>query len=542
MPGIGLSTGGGPVRWISSRAAAAVSGVLAATLASAVLAVPAAASGGVDWGACADLEPRGDEQLECAAITVPMDTAAAGGERADASTVTLALSRVPARGNREGTLLVNPGGPGSPGRAWASVTALGLPDDLRDRFDVVGFDPRGTGASAPAIHCDPGYFTPVRPDGIPRGTAESAALVMRAASYADACAERNGPLLDHMGTLDSARDIESIRTALGVERIDYLGYSYGTYLGAVYATRYPDRIRRLVLDSVVDPSRGWYEGNLAQTRSLEDAAQNFFGWVARHDDAYALGASAAEVEKHYYGVRERLAEAPVDDVLGPVEYESTFIIATYASASWPVLARALSDYAVRDDAAALKSAHERFGESADSDPGYGAYLATECTDSAWPRDWPTWRRDAHEAHAEAPFQAWSNTWYNAPCMSWAGDSRPWFEVGGPVPDGALLIQATDDGPTPLSGAHAMRERFSGARLVVEEGGVDHGVSLKGNTCVDDALAAYLRNGALPERGGGAGGADRTCAALPQPEPEPDPKPSAPKREPLRHHPGPHALR
>nr|WP_179646492.1 alpha/beta hydrolase [Spinactinospora alkalitolerans] len=443
-----------------------------------------------------------------------MDRGSAAGPE---QSVTLALSRVPARGERTGTLLVNPGGPGSSGRGWASIVALGLPDDLRDRYDVVAFDPRGVGASTPALTCDPGHFDPVRPDTVPHDAADEDALLDRAADYARSCRAANGDLLEHATTVDSAHDMDAIRAALGVERIDYLGYSYGSYLGAVYATLYPDRVGRLVLDSIVDPDRGWYEGNLAQSRSLDAATGHFFDWIARHDDVYGLGATGDEVAKHYYEVREGLAERP-EQAVGPTEYEGTYLVAAYAAAYWPPLARALADQVNDDDPAALIAAYERFGESAEDEPAYAAYLATECTDSVWPRSWTTWRADGREVHAEAPFLGWNNIWYNAPCMFWPVQGGPWFQVDGSEVSDALLVQATDDGPTPLHGAYAMRERFPGSRLVIEDGGVTHGVSLSGNTCVDDAVADYLRTGELPEAGGGADGADLTCPAPPEPEP------------------------
>ncbi|TDQ53804.1 alpha/beta fold hydrolase [Actinorugispora endophytica] len=497
------------------RGAVGVFGVVAAgVLAVSGAAVPVAADAGPAWGDCPDLRPVEGAAAECAALEVPMARGVRGHR---AGTVTIALSRVPARRERQGTLLVNPGGPGSPGRELAAVVAAGLPDDLRDSYDVVGFDPRGTGASVPAIACDPGYFDPVRPDSVPADAAAEEALLGRAADYARACGERNGPLLDHVTTVDSARDVEDIRRALDVDRIDYLGYSYGTYLGAVYATLHPDRVRRLVLDSVVNPDTPWYRANLAQSRTLDAAARNFFGWTARHDGEYGLGATRDEVAANYYAARAALADEPVAGVVGPTEFESVFLSAAYTSAYWPVLARALSAHVVAGDSGMLETAYERLGENADSDPGFGAYLATECTDAPWPRDYGTWREDGAKTHTEAPFAAWNNIWYNAPCMFWPGGDRPWFQVDGSEVEDALIIHATEDGPTPIAGAHAMRERFPTARLVVEDGGVSHGVSLNGNACVDRALADYLRDGTLPEAGGGEG-ADLTCAPLPEPGP------------------------
>ncbi|WP_344977137.1 alpha/beta fold hydrolase [Salinactinospora qingdaonensis] len=468
----------------------------------------------LDWGPCTDLQPRGDEQLECATLTVALDRAQPRGETLD-----IALSRVPAQGERTDVLLVNPGGPGSPARAWASITAQRLPDDLRQRYDVVSFDPRGVGASTPAVACDPSYFEPVRPDVVPDSYLDQARLLHRAADYARACQQRNGRLLHHMTTVDSAHDIDAVRAALGVEHIDYLGYSYGTYLGGVYATLYPHRLDRLILDSMLDPRKSWYESNLAQSRALDMAAENFFDWIARNHATYGLGTTAEEVAQRYYALRERLERHPIDATIGPTEFDGIFTLVAYTSRYWPRLAGALSAYLVHGDSAALRASHESLGEGPHDDPSYGAYLATQCTDSVWPRDWATWHADAREVHAEAPFLGWNNIWYNAPCKFWEAPSSRWFPIDGSAVSDALLVHATDDGATPVAGAYAMRSRFPNGRLVIEDGGVEHGVALGRNACVDAAVLDYLRSGALPPAGGGAAGADLTCKPAPQPEPE-----------------------
>ncbi|MBB5999674.1 alpha/beta hydrolase [Streptomonospora salina] len=467
-----------------------------------------------EWGECTDLDVPDGIGMRCARLTVPLDHDAPSARGATAE---LALSRVPARAERRGTLVVNPGGPGSPGRLWAARTAASLPDELREHYDVVGFDPRGTGASTPAVSCDPAHFEPPRPDTVPRTPADSARMTDRAADYAAACADSSAGLLEHMTTADSAADIDALRTSLGLERIDFLGYSYGSLLGAVYATLHPDRVRRLVLDSVVHPGRPWYESNLRQSRSLDDAAQNFFAWVARHDDAYGLGTTSDETAAAYYGTRAQLADRPAGGVVGPHELESAYLPAAYSTAAWPDLAGALADHAA-GDGAALADVYDTYGQSPEDDASYGAYLATQCTDAHWPKDSRTWLADGAETHARAPFHAWNNTWYNMPCASWSAPSRTWFDVDGAAVDDALLVQASEDGPTPLPGAFAMRDRFPGSRLVVERGGLSHGVALGGNPCVDGAVADYLGEGILPPAADGTGAPDLSCPAEPAPEP------------------------
>ncbi len=512
-----------------SRTWAGVSAV--AVLASLVAVVPAQAGqttridqGGLDWAPCEDIQPVADENLECATLTVPLARTADGerlGGRDD--TVELALSRVPASGEARHTLLVNPGGPGSAGRQWASYTHWRMPAELRETYDVVSFDPRGVGASTPSITCDPDHFTPVRPDTVPADAAAEEALRADARAYARACADNTGPLLEHTRTVDTAHDMDAIRAALGQERIDYLGYSYGSYLGTVYSALYPDRVRSLVLDSVVDPDKPWYESNLVQNRALDRAANDFFAWTARHDDVYGLGTTGEQVAEAYYALRSELADKPAEGTVGPTELESTAIVVAYSSAYWPSVAGALSARITGSDSAPLLALYEAYGEDAGSDRGYGGYLAVQCTDSHWPRDWSTWSADAEESHAEAPFMGWHNTWYNAPCATWSAGSHDWFQVGDgpgqhPAYEGdVLLVHATEDGATPVEGAFALRERLPGSVLVTEEGGHTHGVSLTGNDCVDEIVTAYLRDGELPARAEGEG-PDATCEGRPEPQP------------------------
>ncbi|MYU26173.1 alpha/beta hydrolase [Streptomyces sp. SID8352] len=474
--------------------------------------VPVATPAPVDWKACGT---DGHPTLQCASLAVPLDHARPRGER-----ITLALTRVPHTARTfQGPLLVNPGGPGGSGRGLAGFVASSLPGEVAAQYDVIGFDPRGVGASEPALDCAPGHFAPVRPGSVPATPSVERANLARARSFADACGTAYAKLLPHMSTVDAARDMDAIRAALGASRINYFGYSYGTYLGAVYARLYPERVRRLVLDSVVDPADVWYDANLNQDRAFEDRHRAFMAWIARNDAAYGLGRDPDRIGARWYAMREALAEHPADGRVGAAEVEDTFLPGGYYDGYWPHLAAAFAAYVNDGDTGPLVGMYEALGaQDAAGDNGYSVYTAVQCADARWPRDWRTWRADNAEVSLKAPFMTWNNAWYNAPCAFWPTAPRRPVDVANRALPPALLFQATGDAATPYEGAVTTHRLLRGSHLVVEEGGGNHGVTLSGNDCLDGHLAAYLADGTVP-RGRGAGGeADAVCAAAPQPEP------------------------
>ncbi|MGW0061814.1 alpha/beta hydrolase [Streptosporangium sandarakinum] len=441
---------------------------------------------------------RAANEEECAWVRVPLDY----GD--PSRTISLALTRIrgtaaPGR-DHLGVLLVNPGGPGASGRDLARRVAAQLPPGLSGRFDVVGFDPRGVGRSRPALRCmspEKLYDAP-RPDYVPRDRREEGVLVGRARRYAEACGSRWNWLLPYMTTENSARDMDAIREALGERRISYLGYSYGTYLGAVYATLFPDRVGRMVLDSVVDPKGIWYESNLAQNVTFDRRHQDFLRWTARHNDVYRLGPTQKAVSFAWYAMRDRLRDHPAGGRLGPSELDDLYTVAGYSDLVWPQFARAFSAYVRKGDAGPLLAAHRRNVETdAAAENSYAVYLAVQCRDAPWPRDWGAWRRDMTRMHSRAPFLTWSNAWYNAPCAFWPQrGGTPVRLRDDPRLPPIMLIQAERDAATPYDGALRLRRLFTASRLVSATSG-NHGVAFDGNACVDRRLFAYLRDGTLP---------------------------------------------
>ncbi|MET9435110.1 alpha/beta hydrolase [Streptomyces sp. NPDC006551] len=453
-------------------------------------------------------------RLQCATLKVPLNHAEPKGR-----TVTLALTRVAHTAkDYQGPLLVNPGGPGGSGRAMAGFVAASLPAKVAARYDVIGFDPRGVGESEPALDCKPGHFDPVRPDSVPRGAEGERSNVERARSFAAACGEKYRDVLPYIDTVSAARDLDAIRAAVGAPRIHYLGYSYGTYLGAVYARLYPQRVGRFALDSVVNPRGVWYEDNIAQDYAFDSRHKDFMAWVARQDATYKLGTDPAAVEAAWYRMREAVGLNPADGKVGPGELEDTFLPGGYYNGYWPKLAEAFSAYVNEKDAGPLTEAYEDHAAAdAAADNGYSVYTSVQCRDAAWPRDWNVWRKDNWEVHAKAPFSAWNNAWYNAPCAFWPVKSLTPPDVTNDAVPPMLILQATDDAATPYEGGVALHRMVGGSSLVVEEGGGNHGVSLGGNDCLDTHLAAYFSTGRVP-RGAAGAEADAVCAALPEPKP------------------------
>ncbi|MFF5449182.1 alpha/beta hydrolase [Streptomyces sp. NPDC012888] len=489
----------------TATAATALSGPAATSTAAAPAPAPRAAADTLHWTGCATTR---FPTLQCATLDVPLDHEAPTGRK-----IRLALTRVPHTAARSmGPLLVNPGGPGGSGRNLAGFIASALPKDVAAQYDVIGFDPRGVGKSEPALDCGPGHFAPVRPDSVPYRAADELANLQRVRAFAESCADRHADVLPHIGTVAAARDIELLRAALGAPKISYYGYSYGTYLGAVYAKLHPGRVHRLVLDSVVDPSGVWYQDNIAQDLAFDARHKAFLAWVAKYDDKYGLGKDPAAVEERWYAMRDALRGTPAGGKVGPSELEDTYLPGGYFNGYWPHLAEAFAAYVLRHDTAPLVAAYERFG-AVDPAAGnsYSVYSAVQCRDSAWPRDWAVWRRDMWATHAKAPFMTWNNAWYNAPCAFWPTQPLTAPDVTNSALPPALLVQATEDAATPYSGAVSMRRKLAGSALLVEEGGGNHGVSLAGNKCLDEKVAAYLRTGRAT---------DAACPAAAEPTPVP----------------------
>lgn len=473
---------------------------------------PAAASAAkLQWKKCATEDYP---TLQCASLEVPLDHARPRGRQ-----ITLALSRVPhTAATYQGPLLVNPGGPGGSGLTLAGFVASSLPEKVAAQYDVIGFDPRGVGKSSPALNCRPGHFDPVRPDSLPDTPGVERANLARAEAFAEACGDKYADVLPHIDTVSAARDVDAIRAALGAERLNYFGYSYGTYLGAVYAKLFPARVRRLVLDSVVGPDDVWYDANLNQDLAFNDRHRAFLAWIAEHDTAYGMGTDPERIEQQWYAMRTALAKKPAGGRVGASELEDTFIPGGYYNGYWPYLAEAFAAYAKSGDTDPLVEVYENFGAlDAPGENGYSVYTAVQCRDAAWPRDWDEWRGDNWGLYEKAPFMVWNNVWYNAPCASWPTSARRPVDVANTELPPALLFQATGDAATPYEGAVTAHRLLHGSALVVEEGGGNHGITLSGNSCLDERLAAYLTDGTVP-RGSGKGEPDAVCAALPQPEP------------------------
>ncbi|HEX4090162.1 MAG TPA: alpha/beta hydrolase [Trebonia sp.] len=455
---------------------------------------------------------------ECATLAVPLNYADPGGRK-----ITLALSMIPATApaaKQQGVLLVNPGGPGEPGRSLAASVAAGLSPQVASTYDIVGFDPRGVGGSVPALSCDPSFFDEVRPNYIPASAAAEQVLIGRAKAYAAGCEQRFGWLLPYMTTVSMARDMDQIRQAFGVQKINYYAFSYGTYLGQVYGTLFPDRVRRMVLDSTVNPTGAWYQDNIDQDYAFQGRLDAFFAWTARYDSTYGLGSTQAQVQAAYYKVRGELEKHPIagpdGPLIGPDELDDTFVITGYLNSVWPAFAQALSQYVRGGGGSGLLSQYQSWGTTPENT--FAVYNAVECADVGWPRNWSKWQADTERVYQTAPFEAWDNAWFNAACAFWPvnGPDKPFAVNGAGLPP-VLMLQGTLDPATPYAGAQDAHRLLPSARMVVVEGGGNHGQSLETppNACVQNYLNAYLATGAVPDR---PGLVNATCPATADPTP------------------------
>ncbi|MEU8543798.1 alpha/beta fold hydrolase [Streptomyces sp. NPDC048717] len=490
------------------------------------VATRAAETLGIRFGACPAAEKL-PKTVECGTVEVPLDYA-----RPDGTRIPLTVSRIKASGpagQRQGALVFNPGGPGASSTSFPLAAELPAWQRIAAAYDLVGYAPRGVGRSAP-VSCEDPARRPQEPTLAPTHPSEDfkRERIERAKAYARGCAERTGPGLRHYHSLNNARDLEVLRAALGERRLTYMGGSYGTYFGALYATLFPQRVRRMVLDAPVNPTPGkiWYESNLDQSLAFEQRWADFRTWAAKHDRVYGLGKTAAEVAASYEKVRAKLATAPAGDRVGPGQLHRAMLAGMYSDRYWPARAGALGAYlkgdpkplveqaapAPRDTEAAkdgkeAKDAKDSEGPASDPGNGTAVYTAVECNDGPWPEDFAVWDHDNTLLARRAPFETWDNVWANLPCAYWPAPRQTPLDVrtGPGVLPPVLILAAERDAATPYEGALELHRRLAGSALVTERGAGTHGTGGGPNACVNGYLERYLLTGEVPDEAVGGDG-------------------------------------
>ncbi|WP_171162390.1 alpha/beta hydrolase [Streptomyces sp. I05A-00742] len=477
-----------------------------------VLAAERAAAKGIAFGACPAAEGL-PAPVECGTFSVPVDYARPNGKH-----ISLTVSRGHALGSRsvrQGALVFNPGGPGGSGMIFPLLAGLSQWRKLAEAYDFIGYAPRGVGRSAPLSCADPAGYGRGPSEAPEHPTAAyKKRQIARAKAYAQGCLRRSGPDLKHFTSRNNARDLDVLRAALGEQRLNFVGASYGTYFGAVYATLFPGHVRRMVFDSVVNPSpqKIWYRNNLDQSAAFERRWYDWRRWAARHHAVYHLGRTEREVLASYHKAVERLGRRAAGGKVGPGQLQGVFVKAGYTDSAWASGARALSAYLRGDERPLVALASPSAAGAPAAENGNAVYTAVECNDAPWPRSWSRWERDNDHLARRAPFETWSNAFMNLPCAYWKVPRQRPLDVGTarkalpPV----LLLAAERDAATPYSGALELLRRLRGsAALVTERGAGTHGIGGGPNACVNGYFEKYLLTGVLPSR-------RTTCAGRPEP--------------------------
>ncbi len=482
---------------ITAAVVVAVALALGAPAAAGAAPAPApAAPDHLAWHACSG-------GLRCATLTVPVDPA-----KPDGATLGLGVIRARARHRSEriGTLVLNPGGPGVPAVAYLAAVADTLPDPIRDRFDLVAFDPRGVGTSSP-IECEDSLDPLFDQSFQPATAAARADLADAVRTLAAACEARSGALLSHVSTVDAVGDLERLRVALGEDRLSYVGFSYGTFLGASYASAYPHRVRAFVLDGPIDPAMTADAVALGQARGFEHSLDDFLADCSAHPGcAFHHGGDAAAA---YDALRDRAARTAIPARsasgrgLNQTRFDAAVLQQLYLGrAAWPSLAKALAA-ADRGDASTLLESADAFvgrDSAGRDDHALEAFWAVSCLDGPAIGDLGAAAALEARAVAVAPRLGAFIVNNSLPCSVWpvppvAPPGR--LEAKGAPP--ILVVGTTDDPATPLVQAKALAGTLERGRLLVA-GGEQHTSFNVGNACVDGIVTRYLVEHRLPRPG------------------------------------------
>ncbi|MEU5345981.1 MULTISPECIES: alpha/beta hydrolase [unclassified Streptomyces] len=450
------------------------------------------------WAKCegSGLDPR----QECATVQVPMDYSEPDGRK-----IGIAVSRIPSEkpAARRGALLLIPGGPGGSSLDSPSGKGQKLPQDVRDAYDLIGFDPRGLGRSAPVgcgLETGDLALSKLRPWPAPDGSVTENMVTARRMS--DACTRNGGELIRHLSTANNARDIDRVRAALGERKLSAWGTSYGTYVGAVYSQLFPHRTDRIVLDSNDDPdptkvSRAWLAGH---EQGVEDVFPEFAKWASAPGNPYRLADTADEVRPMFLRLAAHLDREPIPwPGANPAELNGnvlrqTMLDVLYDPDDFPELAELILAARKGKVPPAPQSPPESVLQNV---AGVGA--GTLCNDVAWPKSTAVYQKGVDESRAAYPLTAGMPR--NAMlCAAW-----PYRPKEAPVritdrgPSTILLVQNERDVATPLRGALKLRAALGKRATMVTVNATGHNSYLSnGNACGDATVSRFLATGERPD--------------------------------------------
>jgi pimeloyl-ACP methyl ester carboxylesterase len=438
---------------------------------------------------------------QCAEVTVPIDY-----DDPSAGTTTIAMVRFPAKGDKLGTLFLNPGGPGGSGVEFAIEAHSAFDAPIQESFDIVGFDPRGVGQSDPLVCTDTAGLdefisADVDPDD-PESVAAYEALVE---DLGDGCLATNPELAQHVTTVEAAKDIDVLRALVGDDELYYFGGSYGTFLGATYAALFPEEVGRLVLDGAMDPEIADLQNRLRQAGGFQRAFDDYAADCVANE--CELGGSVEEIEQIVAGLFDAaLAEPiPTGDPDRPLTRTLAFggvIAPLYSQSAWPELTEAIST-AVDDDGAALLALADQYNNrTAD---GYENNLtqansAINCLDAQLAPEPEALPTEADFVAASSLFGKIVYGLFEVACTSWP--IRPTVEAPDYTATGAapiLVVGTTGDPATPIESARALADLLDSGVLLVREGD-GHTAYFAFNPCINDIVDAYLAEGTVPDDG------------------------------------------
>ncbi|RLP74158.1 alpha/beta hydrolase [Mycetocola tolaasinivorans] len=453
----------------------------------------------VDWKNCGT-------RLTCAEITTPMNW-----EEPAAGTLTLKLVRSAATGsNRIGSLLVNPGGPGASGMELVKDSLdFAVDSSLRSRYDIIGFDPRGVGESSP-VEClsdrdtDTFLFDTSQPRPGQAGWLEAARA--QAKNYGEACLKNTGPSLEFINTVSAARDMDLIRSLVGDPKLNYLGYSYGTFLGATYADLYPANAGRLVLDGAIDPSVSSDEVSATQAAGFESALRAYLTDCLTGSGCPFRGDSVDSAMTRISNLLEAVDRTPLVGSDGRKVGSSTLLTAIifplYSPNNWGALGDMLSSVMDGNADVALSFADMYFDRKKDgtySSNSNNAFNAYNCRDYPSNDDPAVMERAAQEIQKRAPLFGKYMSYGDVLCANWPfPDGAERTEIHAPGSPDILVIGTTNDPATPYAWSVSLAKQLEKGHLVTYHG-EGHTAYNKGSACINKTVDDFLLNGTVPAK-------------------------------------------